>query len=312
MKTIVTGGAGFIGSHIVEDLIARGEEVKVIDNLSAGKKENLKNVWKKIGFVKGDIRNLSLLKKEFRNADAVFHEAALIQVAKSVENPLETNEANVDGTLKVLLAARDSGIKKVIFASSCAVYGEKERCGEQDKLDPKSPYAISKLIGEQYCKLFNQLYGIETVCLRYFNVYGKRQPSNTSYGAVVPNFISALKQGKQVTIFGDGKQTRDFVHVQDVARANILALKKGLIGVFNVGSGKSTSILDLYEIISDVLGKDAEGSERGAGPRFEAARKGDVRHISADMEKAIKVLGFKPIYSISNGVRDVLKVRLGE
>lgn len=300
MRVIITGGTGFIGSHLAEELIKLKNiyEVKVIDNLSKGTLENIKHVLGEVEFVKGDVRNFSFLKTEFEGYDVVFHKAALIEVPKSIKNPLNTNDINANGTLKVLLAARDCGVNKVVFASSCAVYGENKKAKEEDKLKPSSPYAVTKIVGEEYCKLFSRLYGLETVCLRYFNVYGKRQPSNTNYGAVIPNFINALKNNEQPIIFGDGKQTRDFVYVKDVVKANILALKKGVKGTYNIGSGKRTSIIQLYNLISSILNKKIR-------PRFKKAREGDIKHSLADISKAKKVLGFRPEYDITKGLKEI-------
>ncbi len=302
MRIVITGGAGFIGSHLVEGLARVKADVKVIDNLSSGKIENIRPSSKKIKFVKGDIRDLALLKKEFKDYGVVLHQAAIIEVVKSVRNPLNTNDVNVNGTLKVLLAAKDAGIKRVVFASSAAVYGDKENVRENSELSSRSPYATTKIAGEEYCRLFYHLYGLETVILRYFNIYGKGQPSNTSYGAVIPNFISALQKGKKPTIFGDGKQTRDYVYVKDIVAANLLALKKkSAVGkTFNVASGESVSILDLFSTVSKILKKRVR-------PKFSKEREGDIKYSSANIENSINYLGYLPKYNIEKGIRDMLK-----
>ena len=299
MKIIITGGAGFIGSHLVETLSEKAE-VKVIDNLSSGKLENIKPFLDKIKFVEGDILDLEFLKEEFLGYDYLIHLAASIEVvSKSFEQILDINKINVEGTLKVLIAAKEAGIKRVVFASSCAVYGNQERGIENAITRPISPYASTKLIGENYCNFFNGV-GLEIVNLRFFNVYGKRQ--NLDYAAVIPTFINLIKQEKQPIVYGNGKQTRDFVYVKDVVEACILAIEKEEAAgeTFNIAAGKSITILELIDVINKILDKDIK-------PIFKDSRKGDIIKSSADTEKAKKILGFEAKYNLEQGIRDILK-----
>jgi len=303
MKYVVTGGAGFIGSHIVEGLLQLGaDEICVIDDLSDGKVSNIPKD-SRVRFVKGDICDLDLLKREFKGVEGVFHHAALVEVSKSVEFPLETDENNIRGTLNVLLAARDNGVRKVVFASSCAVYGNKEgEASEKDFLCPLSPYAMSKLAGEHYCRLFYELYGLKTVALRYFNVFGERQALKGGDAAAVPAFMNAVKKGKGLLIYGTGEQTRDFVYVKDVVQANLKAMESDKVGVFNVGSGRASSVLEVVAAVNKVIGKNVQ-------PAFEAAREGDVMHISGNILKAQKLLGFKPQFGLESGLQRMIEVK---
>ena len=241
MKFVVTGGAGFIGSNLAEELSELGK-VTIIDNLSTGKLENIQNFIDKddVVMVKRSVTNLNTLKEAFKDVDCVFHLAAIPGVQYSVKNPLSTNEANIKGTLNVLIAARDCGVKKVVFTSSASIYGEtsESSVGEDMRPNPLSPYAVSKITGEYYCNAFLEVYGLKTVCLRYFNVYGPRQDPNSEYAAVIPKFITRALNNQPPIIFGDGKQTRDFVYVKDVAKANILSMKKNVVGVYNIGCGE--------------------------------------------------------------------------
>jgi UDP-glucose 4-epimerase len=293
MKLFVTGGAGFIGSHLADKLIELGHDVIVIDNLMLGKK---KFINKKAKFFKVDIRDLRELKKIFKNAEAVFHLAADPRLPVSIEDPIGTHEINVTGTLNVLLAAKESGVKKVIFSSSCAVYGDQKLPIKEDsKLNPSSPYGLHKLMGENYCKLFSELFDLETVCLRYFNVFGPRKLATGSYPMVIPIFLRQRAEGKKLTIVGDGKQTRDYVHVSDVVEANILAWQSNVKNgeTINVGSGNQTSVNDIAEIIG--------------GPTINLPHRiGEMRFIQADIKLAKKILGWRPKISLEEGVRKLI------
>jgi nucleoside-diphosphate-sugar epimerase len=292
MKVVITGGAGFIGSHLAEALTDQAE-VTVVDNLATGRKENVQG----LRLVKGSILNRDLLRKEFTGASCVFHHAAYISVPGSVANPLLNHETNITGTLNVLLAARDAGAEKVVFASSAAVYGSSPDLPKQEDMPPhpESPYAVSKLAGEWYCHLFTELYNLPAVCLRYFNVYGPRQDPHSPYAAVVPSFISRLRTGQTPIIYGDGGQTRDFIYVKDVVQANLLAMKRGVVGTFNIASGRRTSVNQVASTLMNLLNLRRE-------PQREPARPGDIRHSYADISKAETVLKFHPHYSLEKGL----------
>lgn len=295
-KLIVTGGAGFIGSHLTDKLIELGHEVVVIDNLMLGKKEFIN---KKAKFYKADIRDRKKMKKIFAGAEAVFHLAADPRLQVSVEDPATTHEINVTGTLNVLLAAKDNGLKKVIFSSSCAVYGDQQVLPIKESTTPKplSPYGLHKLIGEEYCRLFYSLYNLPTVCLRYFNVFGPRKLVTGGYPMVIPIFLEQRKKGAKLTIVGDGKSTRDYVHVSDVVEANILAWTQNKINdgsLINVGSGRQTSINEIAALI---------GGETVNIP----SRLGEMRFIEADASLAQSVLGWRPKVRIEDGIAQLKK-----
>ena len=301
MNVVITGGAGFIGSNLVNALLDRDYDVTVIDNLSTGKLDNIRNLLennKNLNFIQGDIRDLSLLQKIFNNKDYVFHLAAISSVAKSVENPILVDEVNIRGTLNILVAARDTSIKKVVFASSAAVYGDTRELPKREDMPPNplSPYAVSKLTGEYYCRVFSELYDLKTISLRYFNVYGARQDPNSEYAAVIPKFIHRILDNKPPIIYGDGSQTRDFIYVKDIVRANLLAIeKKDITGVFNIASGRKTSINTLANMIMDIL-------DRKLKPIYEKPREGDIKDSYADISKAKNKLGFKPLYTLEDGL----------
>ncbi|MBI4656842.1 MAG: NAD-dependent epimerase/dehydratase family protein [Elusimicrobia bacterium] len=239
---LVTGGAGFIGSNIAEELVRRGEKVRILDNFSTGKKEHIKNFIGRVELLKGDIRNLADLKKALKGAALVLHQAALRSVPKSINNPFETNQVNVEGTLNLLIAAKNAGVKRVVYASSSSVYGDSKRFPQREDMKPTpiSPYAVSKLAAENYCVMFARTYGLETVSLRYFNVFGPRQDPESMYSAVIPRFMDLLKQRKSLEIHWDGKQARDFTYVSNVVDANIkAALAKNISGeVYNIATGQ--------------------------------------------------------------------------
>ena len=300
MKAVVTGGAGFIGSNLTEELAKEQEnEVVVVDNLTTGRRENLQNLknLKKCLFVEGSVTDLDLLRGVFKGCDFVFHQAAIPSVPRSVKDPLATNNVNTNGTLNVLVAARDCGVKKVVFASSSSVYGDTPELPKREEMTPNplSPYAVTKLVGEYYCKVFEEVYGLKTVSLRYFNVYGPRQDPHSDYAAVVPKFVKSVSENKPPVIFGDGEQTRDFTFVKDVVRANLLAAKSGATGVFNIASGRRVSINELAEKIIKIQGKELE-------PVHSEPREGDVKHSLGDISRAQRGFGFEPRYSLEEGL----------
>jgi UDP-glucose 4-epimerase len=301
-KVIVTGGAGFIGSHIVEGLVGRGYQVIIIDNLAAGKLSNIEVALrsKKAEFVQGSILNLPLLRKLFSNADYVFHEAAKVSVPGSVKNPKATHNTNVTGTLNVLMAARNNGVKKVVCASSAAVYGDTKSLIKLEgaSTEPLSPYAVTKLIGEYYSSAFQEIYGLATVSLRYFNVYGPRQEQKSAYASVIPAFISRVLSGRSPVIYGHGEQSRDFVFVKDVVRANILAAESRASGVFNIGSANKVTINELAQLAIELSGKS------NIRPVYRDARPGDILHSLADISKA-GTFGYRPEYSLEDGLKEV-------
>lgn len=291
-KIIVVGGAGFIGSNLVDELIRRGDKVVVIDDLSTGKKENINP---EAEFHKIDARDLKKIKPLFFNADYVFHLAALSNVQFSIDNPAESNDVNLNATLNVLIAARDSGVKKVVYSASAAAYGnqEEEKWHEGMQADLLSPYGLQKYVGELYCGLFSKLYGLPTVGLRYFNVFGKRQNLDGAYAPVVGIFVKKRLEGKPMIIFGDGKQTRDFISVIDVVQANILAAESERVGVgeiINIGSGKSYSVNELAKMVGGPIEK--------MSPRIE------VKKSLADNSLAKKLLGWKPTVDLSEWLEE--------
>lgn len=303
MKYIVTGGAGFIGSHLAETLSLQGHEVCIIDNLSSGKIDNIAHLIETndVTFVKGSVTDLDLLQEQCTGADGLFHQAALVSVPKSIEDPLLNHTVNSTGTLNVLLAARDAGVRKVVFASSAAVYGNLPGLPKREDMavDPQSPYAVAKLTGEYYCVLFSRLYGLKTVSLRYFNVYGPRQDPHSDYAAVIPRFIYRVKGGQPPVIYGDGDQTRDFIYVTDVVRMNLRAMESKAEGVLNVASGKETSVNELAHTILSL-------KKTSLKPIYEKGREGEVKHSVADIGKAIEHFGIAPEYDLSQGLSEMV------
>ncbi len=300
MRSLVTGGAGFIGSHLVEALVKRGHSVRVLDDFSTGKRANLASVADRIELIEGDIRDRGAVQAAVRGADWVFHQAALVSVPLSVADPATNHTINVDGTLTVLEAARLEGVKCFVYASSAAVCGNSAGLPKVETMpvDPVSPYGLAKSIGEQYAQLYAQLYGLRTVGLRYFNVYGPRQDPRSPYSGVISIFVDHLANGIEPTIYGDGQQTRDFVFVSDVVRANLLAADAGEAAgqVLNVSTSRATTILELWETLQSFAGSRLH-------PRFEDERRGDVRHSQASFDKARALLGYEPRVELAEGLR---------
>ena len=301
MRVLVTGGAGFIGSHLVNALLAKGDAVTVLDNLSNGSMDNLKNHTNNpaFRFIQGDIRDAKTVENAVVGVDAVIHEAAMISVPLSIKNPKLAHSVNVEGTLALLKASLERGVKRFAYASSCAVYGKQAELPISEDAPPKplSPYASSKLAAEQNCLAFHEREGLETVCLRYFNVYGPRQTAG-EYAGVMMKFLERLRTNQPPIICGDGEQTRDFIFVSDVAEATLLALEREDVAgkVLNIGTGRTTSINDLCEIFLAATGNTS------LKPIHESPRAGDIRHSQADIKKA-KLLGFKPRVSLKEGVK---------
>jgi UDP-glucose 4-epimerase len=302
-KVLITGGAGFIGSNLVGALLKEGYEVVVYDNLITGKKVNIAEFEdnKKFHFVKGDILDYRKLFQEVAKAKYVLHQAALPSVARSLTDPLTTDKINVEGALNVLLAARKANVEKVVIASSSSIYGDTPQLPKREDMpyNPLSPYAVSKTSEELYCRVFSELYGLSTICLRYFNVYGPRQDPRSEYAAVIPKFIVSALEGKPLTIYGDGEQTRDFTFVEDVVQANLLAMEGGE-GSFNIAYGRSVSINKLAEKIIELTSSSSEIIHVEPRP-------GDVRHSLADITRARKELGFKPRFSLEEGLKKTIE-----
>jgi UDP-glucose 4-epimerase len=292
MRALVTGGGGFIGHHLVRRLLGDGHDVRILDNFSTGRRERLEGL--DVGLVEGDLRSYERAHAAVRGTDVVFHLGALPSVPRSVQDPLTTSAVNVEGTLNVLLAARDEDVRRVIFASSSSVYGANPVLPktEEDQPLPISPYGVSKLSGEHYCRTFTTVYGLETVSIRLFNVFGPGQDPLSQYAAVVPRFISALASGNRPVVYGDGTQTRDFTYVEDVIEAFILAVEapRAAGEIINVCAGREMSLLALLKILSDLLGTDAK-------PRFEPARPGEVQASHGDHTKARALLQWEPRWS---------------
>jgi nucleoside-diphosphate-sugar epimerase len=303
-KYLVTGGAGFIGSHIAGELVRKGHAVRIIDNFSTGKRENISSFLDEIELVEADIREFKACRKVVEGMDFVLHQAALTSVPFSIEDPLLTNEVNITGTLNLLLASRNANVQRLIFASSAAVYGDDSRLPKTENMEglPISPYALSKRVGEMYCRLFSQLYGLSTVCLRYFNIFGPRQDPFSQYASVIPNFIGKMLKEEKPSVFGDGEQSRDFLYVSNVVEANILASRISEVSgeVFNIAGGEKTTVNSLVKELNEVLGKQIK-------PAYEDPRSGDIKHSYADISKARKMLKYEPTVSFSEGLRETVR-----
>jgi nucleoside-diphosphate-sugar epimerase len=299
VQLLVTGGGGFIGSHLVERLVRDGHRVRVLDNFTTGHRRNLDAVIDDVELVEGDMQSYERAHNAVRGCEIVLHQAAMPSVPRSVQDPLTSNASNVIGTLNVLLAARDSGVRRVVFASSSSVYGANPDLPKREDMSalPISPYAVAKLAGEGYCRSFTDVYGLETVALRYFNVFGPRQDPLSAYAAVVPNFITAALKGEAPVIYGDGEQSRDFTYIDNVVEANLLAMTASdVVGrVYNIACGERTSLNDLVAAIGRVLDRSIE-------PRYAQPRAGDVRHSLADTSRAQEELGYRVGVSLEDGL----------
>jgi UDP-glucose 4-epimerase len=302
MRVLVTGGAGFIGSHLVQALLERGDEVRVLDNFSTGARANLAGLG--VDVVEGELRSYERVHNAVRGTEVVFHLGALGSVPRSVQDPLTSGAVNVEGTLNVLLAARDEGVRRVVFASSSSIYGNQPELPLRESMapDPISPYGVAKLAAERYCVSFSRVYSFETVVLRYFNVFGPRQDPNSQYAAVVPLFVTAIAAGTPVTVFDDGGQSRDFTYVENVVAANLLAADAaGANGrIFNVSAGLPTSVGELADTIGGLLGKPVER-------RYFPPRPGDLRNSWADITEARHTLGFEPTISLEEGLQRTIE-----
>ena len=301
---LVTGGAGFIGSNLVASLLASGHRARVLDNFLTGKRENLAGLAERYGdafeLVEGDLRDLEVTRRAAQGVEYVLHQGALPSVPRSVADPVLSNEINVGGTVNLLIAARDAGVRRVVFAASSSAYGDTPELPKRESMtpNPKSPYAAQKLAGEHYMRIFYEVYGVETVSLRYFNVFGPKQDPASTYAAVIPRFITAVLMGTAPTVYGDGLQTRDFTYIDNVVRVNLLACKasKEACGrVFNIACGERVSLLEILEIIYGLVG-------RRVPPRFEPPRPGDVRDSLADISLARDLLGYEPMVPFPEGL----------
>jgi nucleoside-diphosphate-sugar epimerase len=305
MRFLVTGGAGFIGSHLVEQLVAGGHDVVVLDDFSTGRRENLATVADRVRLIEGSITDAVVCRRAMADVDCVLHQAAATSVQGSVDEPLATHHVNATGTLSVLVAARDARVRRVVYAGSTSAYGNPATLpNREDQVTrPLGPYAASKLAGEEYCVAFHATYGLETVVLRYFNIFGPRQDPNSQYSAVVPRFIAAALQGEPPTIYGDGGQTRDFVHVANVVHANLLAARapaERVAGqVINVGCGLSVSVNDLWDQIRELAGVPVL-------PRHAEGRPGEVRDSLASIDKARELVGYEPVVEFDEGLRQTV------
>ncbi|HUI30636.1 MAG TPA: SDR family oxidoreductase [Candidatus Acidoferrales bacterium] len=291
MKYLVTGGAGFIGSNIVEELLRRGQEVRVLDNFSTGKRQNIEKIQERIELIEGNICSYHIVRRAAVGVDVILHQAALPSVPRSIADPITSNEVNVDGTLNVLNAAKECGVKRIVFASSSSVYGNATELPKHEGLNsnPMSPYAVSKLAGEKYCEVFSRLYGLETIALRYFNVFGPRQDPDSQYSAVIPRFITKMLHDEQPVIYGDGKTSRDFTFISNVVNVNLLAADSKIEpgSCFNCACDREISLNDLVATINVVLGKKIS-------PIYAAARPGDIKHSRGSIDQLRRKLHFLP------------------
>jgi len=297
---LVTGGAGFIGSHIAEALVKRGDRVRVLDNLMTGKRENLAHLAGKLEFIEADIRDANAARQAMEGVSIVFHEAAVPSVPRSVAEPQLNHEANVNGTFNVLMAARDAGVKRVVFAASSSAYGDTEVLPKVETMmpNPLSPYAAAKLIGELYCQTFTRVYGLETVALRYFNVFGPRQDPTSPYSGVISKFVTALLNNEAPTIFGDGEQSRDFTYIANVVDANLRAAEApDAVGqVMNLGIGDRITLNQLFDELQKIIGTNLK-------PNYAETRAGDVRHSLADITRAEQLLAYHPLVGLAEGLK---------
>jgi nucleoside-diphosphate-sugar epimerase len=304
MNTLVTGGAGFIGSNLAQELIERGSKVRIIDNLVTGFRENLEEIKGDFDFIQADINDAAELDKALQGVDVVFHEAALPSVPRSVDDPAETHFACVDGTFNLLDAARRNGVRRVVYAASSSAYGDQEVLPKVETMapDPLSPYAVAKLVGEYYCRVFSYVYGLECFALRYFNVFGPRQNPSSQYSGVISRFTDALMKGERPVIYGDGEQTRDFTYIANVVDANIKAATatEGIGQVMNVANGERVSLNELLETLKRITDKPDVSAE------YLPERKGDVKHSQADNRRAAQFLGYEKLVGLEEGLRSTI------
>lgn len=303
-KFLVTGGSGFIGSNIVIELVKRGHEVRVFDNFSTGRRQNLAFYLDRLDLIEGDLRSAGVVQQAVKGVDYILHQGALPSVPRSIADPEATTEVNVAGTLNLLMAAKDTGVKRIVLASSSSIYGDipDEFKVETMKPSPLSPYAASKIAAEHYFQAFNRVYDLETVCLRYFNVFGPRQDPGSQYSAVIPKFIKAIQADKSPIIYGDGEQARDFTFVENVVHANLLAIeKKNVSGqTMNIACGEKISLLQLVELINKILGKNIK-------PQFQPARAGDIKNSRANISKARELLNYEVQVDFETGLRRTIE-----
>lgn len=304
MKYLVTGGAGFIGSNIVGELVNRDDKVKVLDNFSTGRRENLLPFLDKIQLIEGDLTDLETVREAVRDVDFVLHQGALPSIPRSIEHPIGSNNSNVCGTLNLLIASRDAGVRRFVYASSSSVYGNSTVLPKTETQNPLplSPYAVSKLTGEYYSSVFHRVYGLQTVILRYFNVFGPNQDPTSAYSAVVPRFVSHMLQHKAPTVFGDGLQSRDFTFVSNVVKANFKATESSSVAgeIINVASGRAYTLLDLITKINSLLNSNIK-------PVFKSPKIGEIRHSLADVTKATKLLDYSPEIDFEDGLRRMIR-----
>jgi nucleoside-diphosphate-sugar epimerase len=305
MKCLVTGGAGFIGSNLTEELLRKGETVRILDNFATGKRENLTSFLNRIELLEGDIRSYHIVLEAVEGVDVIFHQAALPSVPRSIEDPITTNEVNVGGTLNILNAARTAGVNTIVYASSSSIYGEGQNLPIHEDTVPKplSPYAVSKLAAEKYCIAFARLYKMNIICLRYFNIFGPRQDPTSQYSAVIPKFIYLLQQKKPPTIFGDGEQTRDFTYISNVVQANLLAAEResDFSGeIFNVAGGQGISVNELYRHLLSLFNYSLD-------PIYAPPREGEVKHSVADIGKICTEFGFETVCDFHSGLEKVVE-----
>jgi nucleoside-diphosphate-sugar epimerase len=306
MKYLVTGGAGFIGSNIVRELLRQGQEVRVLDNFATGKRENILPLIKdpKLKLIEGDQRSFHVVRAAVKGVDYILHQGALPSVPRSINDPITSNDVNILGTLNILEAAKEFSVKRIVCASSSSIYGNSESLPKVETMpvNPMSPYALTKYAQERYCQIFYQLYGVETVSLRYFNVFGPNQDPTSQYSAVIPKFIKLIQQDREPIIYGDGTQSRDFTYVENNVWANIQACtaEKAPGEVINIACGKRYTLLDLVDLINEILGKNIE-------PRFEPERPGDVKHSLADIQKAKDLLGYEVRVDFREGLEKTIE-----
>lgn len=303
-KVLVTGGAGFIGSNLAEELIKKGAKVSILDNFVTGFQENLDEIQGDFRFIKGDLNDDDKLNAALEDVDIVFHQAALPSVPRSVENPLETHDACVNGTFNLLLKSKKKNVRRIIYAASSSAYGDQEELPKVETMIPKplSPYAAAKLMGEYYCQVFSRVYGLETICLRYFNVFGPRQNPSSMYSGVISRFIDSIMTGKTPIIYGDGEQSRDFTFIANVVEANIKAAQtdSGIGGIINVANGERISLNELLEVLKKITGNlDVQAD-------YQTERKGDVKHSQADNARALKWLNYKKTVGLEQGLRQTI------